>query len=152
MLRFHLVSLFAALGAVAILVTPIARADESDDAKALMADCDRPDLPSSDIRDCIERAREIDYVRPSPQLQRLITQLERRWDDGDVNTNDPPKPTAASSTPHALLGASEETSQPRYARKDPEKRPREIRAPDDGMSPGGVKPDSTTDISWWWPF
>lgn len=104
MSRYGLGCFFAALGLAAIAVAPAAAGDD-DDYKSLMADCDKPDVERSDIRDCMERARVMDETQPSPQLQRLLTQLERRSEDlGDGDSSKSPKPTA-SGAPHTLLGA-----------------------------------------------
>jgi hypothetical protein len=73
----------------------------ADNLKALMADCSRPDLPGDEIDSCLGRAIALDDSDPSPQLQALEAQLERRADaveDGTTLTATPP-PKTFSSTP-----------------------------------------------------
>src|SRR3974390_107395 len=77
-----------------------ARADE-DDLKSLMADCGKPDLASSDILGCMERARVMADTHPSPELQHLLTQLEHRQDEGD-NPNKASSATTATQAPAAI--------------------------------------------------
>ena len=69
-----------ALALGAAMTATAANADD-DDFKSLMADCNRPDIPLSDIDGCIERARVLDETHPSPKLGHLLTQLERRSED-----------------------------------------------------------------------
>jgi hypothetical protein len=140
MLRSGLGSLMAALAlGAALLSVTVARADDTDDDfKSLMADCNRPDLPASDINDCMERARVLDESRPSPQLQHLLTQLERRTEDGgSPQLNKPSAP--ATTGPHALLGSTAPSPIPVFAVRasrdgqttSEEAQPRKIEAPDE---------------------
>ena len=135
--------LSAALFAGTLVAAPAARADD-DDIKTLMADCDHPDLPASDIRDCMERAREMDVSDPSPQLQRLLTQLERRSEYLEGRDAKPAPASTATSAPHDLMGATASSATPDFAVKagrSSEKdgqRPQEIEAPDTDPGPAEV--------------
>jgi hypothetical protein len=98
--------LLAALAFGAAMTATAAIADDEDDYRSLMADCNRPDLPLSDINGCMERARVLDESRPSPQLQHLLTQLERRSEEPETPNSDKPSSSPASAAPHSLVGAS----------------------------------------------
>lgn len=80
----------SALALVAALAASLpagsAGASDSDDLKALIADCGGPNVASSEIDSCLERARELGENDPSPQLEGLTARLERRamaLDDGN---------------------------------------------------------------------
>jgi hypothetical protein len=134
-------SLMVALALAVTASATCARADD-DDYKSLMADCNRADLPASDINGCIERARELDDARPSPQLQRLLTHLERRSEDVE-GTDTSKSSTPASGAPHALLGATNASTLsslserpgagPQSSGRDVQ--PREFQGPEDSQAP-----------------
>ncbi len=109
MLRFCLGSLIGALALSTGLLSTAARANDDDDFKSLMADCNRPDLEASDISGCMERARVLDETRPSPQLEHLLTHLERLT-EGSGSSGPDKAVSPATTTPHALLGASATTA------------------------------------------
>jgi len=98
--------LLVALAFGAAMTATAAIADDDDDFKSLMTDCNRPDLPLSDINGCIERARVLDETRPSPQLEHLLTQLERRTEQTDAPDSKKASPPPASAAPHTLTGTS----------------------------------------------
>src|SRR5579863_8189036 len=96
--------LLVALALGAAMTATAAIADDDDDYRSLMADCNHPNLPLSDVDGCIERARELDESRPSPQLQHLLTQLERRSEQPD--SSDSKQASPASAAPHGLVRTS----------------------------------------------
>jgi hypothetical protein len=86
---------------VALICAGAARAsDDDDDLKELMADCGGAHIELSDVDGCLERARVLGETRPSPQLQSLMTRLERRTEDSDDTPASPPEP--ATRSPHVL--------------------------------------------------
>ena len=109
------------LGGAALLagsfVWCVPAAADDDDFKTLMADCGRADLASSDISECLERARVMDDTRPSPDLERLLTQLERRLEDAsDAAEAGKPSGSAVTGGPRTLQGApAAKTVNPSYA-------------------------------------
>jgi hypothetical protein len=103
MIRIVKRSIFAAFAAVA-LSGGAALAD--DDIKTLVAECGGPDVKSSDIDSCLERARVLGEDSPSPQLQGLTAQLERKAERGDDDNDlskaytvgSPAEPTAGGGS------------------------------------------------------
>lgn len=91
----------AALGAVALASS--ARADDDDTLKALVADCSGPDVKSSDVDSCLERARAMGESDPSPQLQGLTANLERIA-ERQQDESDAAKTAAASPATTAQSG------------------------------------------------
>jgi hypothetical protein len=98
--------LLAAFAIGAAMTATSAIANDDDDYRSLMADCSRPDLPLSDIDGCMERARVLDESRPSPKLQHLLYQLERRTEEPENPNSDKAPSSPASAAPHSLIGAS----------------------------------------------
>jgi hypothetical protein len=90
-----------------------ARASDDDDLKTLIADCGGPNLQFDDVKPCLERARVLDESRPTPELLRLMTQLEQRLEEGEsANGNSQTPSTTANGSPHSL-GALPEAAKAR---------------------------------------
>ena len=95
-----------------------ARASDDDDFKALMVDCGGPNLQFDDVKSCLERARVLDETRPTPELLRLMTQLEQRLEDGEnANSNPQPPAATANGSPRALNPLSETANEPSDGRQ-----------------------------------
>lgn len=65
---------------------------DDDTLQSVTADCGRPDLPIDSIDSCLERVRVLSETDPSPQLEALEAQIERRADDAEDGTTAPAKP------------------------------------------------------------
>lgn len=104
----------AAVLAASTSLLGTARAGDDDDLKSLMADCGKPDVDLSDINGCLERARELSETAPSPQLQSLTAQLERRAENGDS----PERAPAATPAPPAGPTATTAQGDPPAGRPD----------------------------------
>jgi hypothetical protein len=74
------------LVALAIPVSAACCSPKSPDSEqAILADCDRGDLPDSAVDSCLERARVMQETDPSPKLDSLVATL-RNWRSGSTAT------------------------------------------------------------------
>lgn len=96
------------LGAV-IPVGAACSPSNPDTAQAVLADCDRPDLPDSAVDSCLERARVMDETSPSPEMHTLVATLSRRPDGqspgyGMAQEGPPPQPYEQTSSDEPPTG------------------------------------------------
>jgi hypothetical protein len=98
--------------AAGIAFAGTARADDDDDYRDFLKDCNVPGLPYEDAKSCLERARVLDEDRPSPQLQGVMARLEREIEATEDGTPPPTAPAAApaSAAPRSLLTPSASAS------------------------------------------
>ncbi len=116
----------AALPAHAQFWAPALSWFDGDNAASVMADCGQLDLPDDSVDRCLERARLVDESHPSPQLQTLEVQLERRADTADdgpaSSAADAPRslraPPAATQALPATTGAGATAASPDDASDD----------------------------------
>jgi hypothetical protein len=103
------------LGAV-IPVGAACSPSNPDTAQAVLADCDRPDLPDSAVDSCLERARVMDETSPSPEMHTLVATLSRRPYGqapgyGTAQEGPPPQPyeqTSADEPPSGDYGTDDQ--------------------------------------------
>lgn len=67
----------------AVSVTAASAAPLGDDS-GLIAECSRASLPVGALQDCLERARVLGETVASPELQSLVSTLERRIDQSET--------------------------------------------------------------------
>lgn len=114
-----------------------------DTLQSVTADCGSPDLPVDSIGSCLERVRVLSETDPSPQLEALEAQIERRADEAEDGTTAPSK-----SAPKVLPGTAVTNSPTQSPAADPPPpvQPQADHSPAEKANPYAASPAATAEI------
>lgn len=115
-----------------------------DTLQSVTADCGSPDLSADSVDSCLERIRVLSETDPSPELEALDAQIERRADEAEDGTAAP-----AKSAPKTLPGTAVTNTLPQSPAADPAPTTQppadHPTAPAEKAAPGNASPAATAE-------